>query len=59
MNNEEGISPRFGGDNKNEEEEIIEKIQTFELNHKTEENLNHLVNENKHKCDANFQTSLT
>jgi|APDOM4702015159_1054818.scaffolds.fasta_scaffold742933_2 hypothetical protein len=59
MNNEEGLSPRFGGDVKKEEEEIIEKIQTFELNHKSEENLTHLANENKLKSDANFQLSLT
>lgn len=58
MNNEEVDSPRFGGEIKKDEAEIIEKIQTFELNPKTQENLSQIC-DNKHKNEANFQLSIT
>jgi hypothetical protein len=59
MNNEQELSPRFGGDSKKEEEEIVEKIQTFELNPKKDEKQSLLDRENKHKIQANFQLSVT
>lgn len=59
MYNDEGVSPRFGGDNIKEEPEIIEQVEKLDLNHQGENIISPIEINHLDKQHENFQVSLT